>query len=270
MALGRLDEAEARYREAIRQDMPASSVGAVRRESLHGLAFSTYGLAVVLDRAGRAGPAREMMGRALALDPRLVKLHAAEQPGGDVFFLPEGDVYYYIGLASEVAGRVDDAEAAFQEFLARQPKSRWAPRARAHITALDARSRPGRAGPPSRASGLRVVAAGTVMASGPIPAPLVDAAWRAHPRLVEDCLDDAVSRGVLAPRDSLRIALELVIDARGTVTEASVKSPPDLDAALARCAERSLRENLTVPRPQRPKDTRVRLELLVGPEPGGV
>jgi len=120
MALGRLDEAEARYREAIRLD---TSTG--RRESAHGLTFSTYGLAVVLDRAGRAGPAREMMARAIVLDPRLGKLRAAEQPGGDVFFLPEGDVFYYLGLASEVAGRVDDAEAAFQEFLARQPKSRW-------------------------------------------------------------------------------------------------------------------------------------------------
>jgi tetratricopeptide (TPR) repeat protein len=269
MALGRLEEAEARYREAIRQDAPTPS--AARRENAHGLTLSTYGLAVVLDRAGRPGPAREMMGRALLLDPRLAKLRAAEQPGGDVFFLPEGDVFYYLGLASEIAGRVDDAEAAYQEFLGRLPKSRWAPLARAHIEALEARGRVGRTLP--RGGGLRVVAAGTVMASGPIPAPLVDAAWRAHPPRVDECFDGAVTRGALLPRESFRLSLELTLDARGAVSEAAVKAPANLDATLARCVETAVQTGLRVARPRKAAPTRARMELLVGlasGEPGGV
>lgn len=273
MALGRLDDAEARYREAVRLDTPATSPSlSSRRENAHGLTLSTYGLAVVLDRAGRTGPAREMMARALSLDPRLAKLRIAEQPGGDVFFLPDGDVFYYLGLASEVGGHVDDAEAAFQEFLARQPKSRWAARARGHIEGLEARAHADRAAPPPpRAGALRVVAAGTVLASGPIAAPLIDAAWRARPRLLDECFDAAVARGALAPRETFRLSLELTVDARGAVTEAAVKAPAALDAALAACIADTVRAGLRVARPSKRQPTRARLELVVASgEPGGV
>src|SRR5262249_13481373 len=54
MGLGRLGEAEERYREAIRIDTQASTAG--RIDGAPGLVFSTYGLAVALDRAGRPGP----------------------------------------------------------------------------------------------------------------------------------------------------------------------------------------------------------------------
>jgi tetratricopeptide (TPR) repeat protein len=275
MALGRLGDAEERYREAIRLDEQTTPVG--RIEGATGLAFSTYGLAVALDRAGRPGPAREMMARALALDPRLARLRAAERGGGDVFFLPEGDVFYYIGLASEVAGRVDDAEAAFQEFLGRLPRSQYAPRARAHLDALIALERAGAvrsgraAGAASPTSSLRVVAAGTVLASGPVPAPLVDAAWRARPDLLDACLDEGVQRGVLAARESFRFALEIELDGRGAVTEAKAKSAAPLDPTFARCAEDAVRAGLRVQRPQKPRPTHARIDLLVATkDPGGV
>src|SRR5205814_5276427 len=102
---------------------------------------------------------------------------AAREPGGDVFFVPEGDVFYYLGLAFEVAERVDDAEAAFQEFGERLPKSRWRARARAHVAALEKMGRDA-AGGTRAPSLLHVTAAGTVSARGPIPAPRGDAAWR--------------------------------------------------------------------------------------------
>jgi tetratricopeptide (TPR) repeat protein len=264
MVLGRLPEAEARYREAIELDTPASG----RIENPYGLALSTYGLAVALDRDDERDAAREMMARALTLDPRHAKLTAAEQAGADVFFIPEGDVYYYLGLASELGGHVDDAEAAFQEFLARLPRSPWAGRARAHLetlTALErASSRTPAAAPTSTVPTLRVVAAGTVLASGPVPAPLVDAAWRERPRLVDDCLDAAVRAGRLTPRDGFRFAVELELDARGVVTEAVVKAPAPLDAAFSRCVEMSVRAGLRVPRPRRAHPTHARVELLVG------
>ncbi|HTA20745.1 MAG TPA: tetratricopeptide repeat protein, partial [Polyangia bacterium] len=267
MALDRLPEAEARYREAIQLDTPATG----RIENPYGLSLSTYGLAVALDRDGAPDAAREMMARALALDPRHAKLTAAEQVGGDVFFVPEGDVYYYLGLASEAGGHVDDAEAAFQEFLARLPKSPWAPRARAHLDALVAVERASsHARPPSgvasspRVPALRVVAAGTVLASGPVPAPLVDAAWRARPRLVDDCLAEGVGAGRLAPRDGFRFAVELALDATGAVADATVKSTAPLDAVFSRCVESAVRVGLRVPRPRRARPTRARVEILVG------
>jgi tetratricopeptide (TPR) repeat protein len=271
MALGRLGEAEERYREAIRLEEQSAPAG--RIEGAAGLAFSTYGLAVALDRAGRAAPAREMMGRALALDPRLGRLRAAERGGGDVFFLPEGDVFYYIGLASEVAGRVDDAEAAFQEFLGRLPRSPYAPRARAHVDALVALERAGAArggrATAAPASSLRVVAAGTVLASGPVPAPLVDAAWRARADLLDACLDEAVQRGALAARETFRFALEIELDGRGVVTEAAAKSATPLDETFARCAEAAVRAGLRVPRPQKARPTRARIDLLVATKDAG-
>ncbi|HEY2728858.1 MAG TPA: tetratricopeptide repeat protein [Polyangia bacterium] len=274
MAAGRLTEAEERYREAISLETPVSA--ASRIETSHALTLATYGLAVLLDRAGEPEAAREMMARALALDPRHATLTAAEQPDADVFFVPEGDVYYYLGLAAEVAGDADEGAAAFQEFLRRAPRGAWAGRARAHLDALLALSRaPGapraaRATPPA----LRVVAAGTVRADGPVPAPLVDAAWRARSDLLDACLVAGVGAGALSPRESFRLALELAIDAGGVVNEAAVKAPSSIDASFARCAEAALRTGLRVPRPRRPRVTRARLELLVAPlanaDAGGV
>jgi tetratricopeptide (TPR) repeat protein len=265
MALGRLSEAEERYREAIRLDTPAPG----RIETSHALTLATYGLAVALDRAGQADAAREMMARALVLDPRHATLTAAEQAAADVFFIPDGDVYYYLGLGAEVAGEIDESKAAFQEFVTRLPRGPWITRARAHLGALAALEASPRAA--RTAPALRIVAAGTVLADGPIPAPLVDAAWREHPALLDDCLAEAVP---LAPRAGFRLALELTIDARGVVTEVAVKAPASLDASFCRCVERAVRAGLRISRPRRARPTRARLELLVAPlasnDAGGV
>jgi hypothetical protein len=110
-----------------------------------------------------------------------------------------------------------------------------------------------------------VVASGTVAADGPIPAPLVDAAWREHPGLLDACLAEGVATGALAGREGFRLTLELAIDGRGAVTEAAVKAPASIDAGFARCAADALRAGLRVSRPRRPRATRARLELLVGP-----
>jgi tetratricopeptide (TPR) repeat protein len=263
MALGRLDDAEARYREALRLESPVAG----RLEDRHGLLLANYGLAVVLDRAGEAVAAREMMARALALDPRASQLEAAREPGGDVFFVPEGDVFYYLGLAFEVAERIDDAEAAFQEFGERLPKSPWLGRARAHIAALELMGR-GDARASRARPLLHVTAAGTVSAKGPIPAPLVDAAWRQRPGLLDDCLDEATRGGLVTARQGFRFALELDLDATGAVTHVDVQAPPALaelgTGPFAHCVEAALRAGLRVSRPRTPKPTRARVELLVG------
>jgi tetratricopeptide (TPR) repeat protein len=268
MAEGRLVESEARYREAIRLEAQATPFG--RIETSHALAVATYGLAVALDRESEPEAAREMMSRALKLDARHALLTAAEQPDTDLFFVPDGDVYYYLGLAGEVAGDVDDGAAAFQEFLRRRPRDASATRARAHLDGLLALAR---AGAPARGVGRgsspapRVVAAGTVLADGPVPAPLVDAAWRGRADLLDACLAEAAAADALPSREGLRLAFELTIDARGVVTEAVAKAPAALDATFARCAEAALRDGLRVPPPRRARPTHARLELLVGVAP---
>ena len=85
-----------------------------------------------------------MMQRALALDSTTSVLAVAALPNSDLFFVPAGDVYYYVGLARSVAGRREEAADAFREFLAHQPGSRWAMRAEAHLTELGRRPRPAR------------------------------------------------------------------------------------------------------------------------------
>jgi len=261
MALGRLAEAEDRYREAIRVDEQAPD----RRAREHSLTLSYYGLGVALDRDDQPVAAREMISRALSLDPGLAQLTAAELPGSDVFFIPEGDVFYYIGLAAEVAGRPDDAEAAFREFASRLPKSPWVRRARAHVQAVSAVSSTSRVG---HAPALRVVASGTVLASGGIPAPLVDAAWRERPQLLDPCLDvagAAVGLGGTRPsRAGIRFALELEIDGRGAVTRAAAKVSPPLDERFARCVEAAVKDGLRLTPPSaRARPTRARMELVV-------
>jgi len=259
MALGRLGEAEDRYHEAIRIDEQAPD----RRAREHTLTLSYYGLAVALDRDEQPLAAREMMARALALDPKLSRLLLAQQPGSDVFFIPDGDVFYYLGLASEVAGRAGDAEAAFREFLIRLPKSPWARRVQVHLGALAAPAR----GAPLGGPPLRVIAAGTVLASGPIPAPLIDAAWHDRAQILDGCLDTASAAArAAAPGEappSLRLAIEMEIDARGAVVQATAKVPPPLDAAFARCAEVAVKEGLRVPPPVRARRTHARMELVI-------
>ena len=257
MALGRLPEAEDRYREAIRADEDAPD----RRLREHSLALSYYGLGVALDRDAQAAAGREMIGRALALDPGMALLQLAQQPGGDVSFLPAGDVHYYLALALEVAARVAEAEDAFRAFLAAQPNSHWEKPARAHLAALQAyrQRRSGR-------TAFHVVATATVHASGPIPAPLIDAAWRRHPDLIDAC---AARLPPLPGREPLRITLEIEIDARGALTRAAVPRPQDLDRAFVACVESAVKDGLVVSAltattpATRPRSTLARLELLL-------
>lgn len=120
MALGRLDEAIDYYRRAIE----AYSI-----EPLH-----YYGLAVAYDRDGQWKKAAAAMRTALELSGyegigRLRKF--------DVFFVPQGDVFYYQGLAEEVLGNRDSAIDNYNRFLVRSPGNRYLDRAREHLQDLD-------------------------------------------------------------------------------------------------------------------------------------
>jgi tetratricopeptide (TPR) repeat protein len=141
MALGRLGEAAARYREAIRLE-EALPPG---RERDQGLALALYGLAVTLDRDDQAAASREAAGRAVRLDPRLRLLEP--DAASDVFFVPPGDQHYYRGLALRVLARHEEAAEAFRRFLQQAPRSPFAGRAQAHLRAVTGDGAAGRATP---------------------------------------------------------------------------------------------------------------------------
>src|SRR5262249_56693137 len=93
-----------------------------------------YGLAVAYDRDGQWKKAAAAMRTALELSGyegigRLRKF--------DVFFVPQGDVFYYQRLAEEVLGNRDSAIDNYNRFLVRSPGNRYLDRAREHLQDLD-------------------------------------------------------------------------------------------------------------------------------------
>lgn len=290
MADGQLAAAEACYRDAVAVSSAArvpnfasAAIGSPRFDDPRGrvqdLTLAYLGLAVALDRDGQTQAAREMMERALALDSTTSVLAVAELPNSNLFFVPVGDVYYYLGLARSIAGRREEAADAFHEFLVRQPKSRWASRAEAHLSELGQRSASGPPASPTlpsgpsaptpgaRGSGPRVVAVGTVLSTGGSLAPLIDAAWREQAAILDDCLSAAPE--LAAARAPLRLAVELAIDGHGRVSSVAVKLPPVAQGwpsaeKLSGCLERAITTRLRFPAPPTRRQTRARTELLVG------
>lgn len=121
MALGRLDDAIARYRIA-----EATSVqGDIEWE------LAEWGLGVALDRDEQIEKSRQAIQRALDVDPTMA--HLTDE---SVFFEPAGDKRYYEALGHEIAGDRELALAAWRAFLAEAPSSQYAKRARTHLAEL--------------------------------------------------------------------------------------------------------------------------------------
>lgn len=116
MSLGRLEEAIARYKEAL---------------AIHRLPLSYWGLAVALDRNEQSYQALETI--SLALGRRGWK--AIKAP--DVFFIPAGDEHYYYGLGFLAEGKYKEAENEFSKFLKKLPQSAWRFRAKAHLSLIE-------------------------------------------------------------------------------------------------------------------------------------
>jgi tetratricopeptide (TPR) repeat protein len=284
MADGQLAAAEACYRDAVAvasvSPLPnlanVATLGSQRfddpRARAQELVLAYLGLAVALDRDGQTRAARGMMQRALELDSTTAVLAVAELPNSDLFFVPAGDVYYYIGLARSVAGRRQEALGAFREFLARQPASRWAGQAKGHLTELAQAHAPSApSAPPApghgRASGPRVVAVGTVLSTGGGVAPLIDAAWRDQAAILDDCLSSAPE--LAAARLPVRLTVELTLDGHGRVSAAAVELPPAARAwasaeKFSGCLQRAIKTRLRLPPQPAARRTRARTELLVG------
>jgi tetratricopeptide (TPR) repeat protein len=114
MALGKLRQAVRMYRTSIR----------LRRQRNNA---AWWGLMIAYDRLGLTAPAERARRQALTLDPNLRGL-----VGTGVFFVPRGDVHYYLALAYEGQGRTRDALDQWRRYLRPRPKSGWIKRVRIH------------------------------------------------------------------------------------------------------------------------------------------
>jgi tetratricopeptide (TPR) repeat protein len=257
MAAGRLPDAQARYRDAI---SAATDLGVGdRRERVHELALAYYGLAVALDRDEQPLAAREAMLRALENDPTTAVLKIASTPGGDFFFVPDGDVLYYLGLAAEAEGRAGDAEAAFREFIAVAPRSRWAHAAEAHV-AKKPRAPTAGAGSGAGVAAPRIIAYGTVLATGGLAAPLVDAAWRNQLPILDECLAELR----MPAHATVRIAIEMEVDVHGKATRVVAKVPAPYDERFGRCVESAAKTRLRLSVARSARLSMARTEMVVG------
>lgn len=144
MHLGNLPDAVAGYRDAIAlaQSIPNSMAAS------ESMTLSVWGLAVALDRAGEPQEALEQASLATKLDP-------GEQiigHGRNVFFVPEYERQWYLGLAEIVHARAASgprdalrawlrAEAHWQLYVsAAEATDRYLALARAHLAQAKARA----------------------------------------------------------------------------------------------------------------------------------
>ncbi len=119
MALGKVRQAVAMYRRSIRL-RPRSNNAA------------WWGLMIAYDRRGLTAASERARNQALTLDPNLRGL-----AGPAVFFVPTGDVHYYLALAYEGQGRVRDAADQWKRYLRARPKTRWKKRVILHQARLN-------------------------------------------------------------------------------------------------------------------------------------
>jgi tetratricopeptide (TPR) repeat protein len=124
MMLNRMEEALETYREALRGSGDTSTV---------------YGYAVALDRDGSANQALEII-RALGRD-QYEYFKSSVGPGGNTFFVPEGEKYYYFALAEQAFGLDEDAIDNWKEFIKSGAHPEFQPRAKAHLEALMTKKR---------------------------------------------------------------------------------------------------------------------------------
>lgn len=122
MMIGELDKAIARYHEAL--DIAAET-------SLY------YGLAVAYDRSGEGAKAREIIA---SIGEDAWKTWQDDVLRGNTFYVPEGEVYYYVALTNEALGHDEDAMAAWQNFIDSGAHPIFDDRARENLKALRAKA----------------------------------------------------------------------------------------------------------------------------------
>jgi tetratricopeptide (TPR) repeat protein len=115
MMLGDLEEAIIGYQKAI--------------EFEDGITYG-YGLAVALDRDGQGYRAREVMRDYALRDSGNALLREG------TFFVPDGEIFYYMALKAEALSDYRQAQMAYRAFLQNVPQSRYIARARQNLAAI--------------------------------------------------------------------------------------------------------------------------------------
>jgi len=123
MMLGRMEDSLETYREALRT-FPDTS--------------TAYGYAVALDRDESTRPALQII-KGLGLEQRRAFYEGVQN--GVTFFVPEGEVFYYLALVDEAFGYEEDAIEKWQAYIASGAHPEFQPRAKAHLDALMAHKR---------------------------------------------------------------------------------------------------------------------------------
>ena len=118
MMLGRVEEAIDAYRVALDKGAGTSTA---------------YGLAVALDRDDQGPAALDLIKRQ---GPRAFLEFKQEVAIQNVFFVPEGEVYYYFALANEAFGYLDQAIAHWRLYMKSGAHPQFHARAKAHLEAL--------------------------------------------------------------------------------------------------------------------------------------
>jgi tetratricopeptide (TPR) repeat protein len=130
MMVGRLGEAIETYQRALDY----------RAEPAYG-----YGLAVALDRDGQTALAREVMVSYAASD------QMRDLQRGSVFFVPAGEVDYYLALGYEALDDLDQAAKHYRRFIVSGAHPRYQARANENLRRIEkAMSRSGRRPAPTR------------------------------------------------------------------------------------------------------------------------
>jgi tetratricopeptide (TPR) repeat protein len=112
MMVGRLDEAIAAYE---------------RSAGMGGDISSMYGLAVALDRDGQGTRARQIIS---GLKLAAFETFQTNVSSGKTFFVPPGEVNYYLALAEESLGMPQQALVHWERFLQSKAHPQFAPRAK--------------------------------------------------------------------------------------------------------------------------------------------
>lgn len=123
MMLGNLDDAIVAYRRTLEIDQSVSH---------------NFGLAVALDRDEQGQQARAIL-RAYGVEG--VAALQRQISRGQVFYVPDGEAYYYVALGCEAVGLYDDAIRFYDLFLASGAHPQFAARARANRAAVASRHR---------------------------------------------------------------------------------------------------------------------------------
>jgi tetratricopeptide (TPR) repeat protein len=118
MALGKVRRAVTLYRLSLRLRPRGNNA-------------AWWGLMLAYDRGGLTAASERARSQALTLDPNLRGL-----AGPAVFFVPTGDVHYYLALAYEGQGRIRDAADQWVRYLRARPRTRWKKRVLLHQARL--------------------------------------------------------------------------------------------------------------------------------------